>query len=248
MATAIDQAVTQLAGPSVEAFVEQVLQDERTNHDAWIDAILHNESVRQRTVPLVHDLYITAPGPELTLSSRPPPRASAAPTLSPQTRSSMRRYAALAILALTLGLGAAAIQIARTKPEPVRIEAIVPDAIPAEAAPQVPPPAESGSEPAQETKPVPVAQPRPRTRPRRLPAAAPAKPDAVAGDAWVTLAAEPFAVVRLDGVNLGPTPILKRKIPAGTHQVEFLKPETGEVRFKQEIQLEKEQRLTIRAP
>ena len=54
---------------------------------------------------------------------------------------------------------------------------------------------------------------------------------------FVTIAATPYALVRIDGKEIGATPIIRRKIPAGKHTVILVSPDTGQVRLRKIIQV-----------
>lgn len=54
---------------------------------------------------------------------------------------------------------------------------------------------------------------------------------------YITIGATPFALVRIDGDEVGPTPILNRKISSGKHVIEFLRPDTGELRARKTVQV-----------
>ena len=91
-----------------------------------------------------------------------------------------------------------------------------------------------------------ATQPRPHRPPRsRRPDAAPAPtppsdaatPAAVPGFALLTVAAEPYALVRLDGSEIGATPILRRKVSAGSHTIIITSPDTGELRLRRTFTL-----------
>ena len=65
---------------------------------------------------------------------------------------------------------------------------------------------------------------------------------------FVTIGASPYARVRIDGKEIGVTPIVRRKIPTGKHKIELLAPDTGEVRAKRILKLAegKHERITIK--
>lgn len=62
-------------------------------------------------------------------------------------------------------------------------------------------------------------------------------PPPIAGFGTITVAADPYALVRVDGKGIGSTPIFKRKIPAGPHTVTLIHPDTGTVRLQKTINL-----------
>jgi serine/threonine protein kinase len=63
---------------------------------------------------------------------------------------------------------------------------------------------------------------------------------------YLTVGAEPYALVRLDGLDFGVTPIVRKKLPAGKHEVQLVSPDTGEVRVRKKIKLgpEEHERIT----
>lgn len=88
-----------------------------------------------------------------------------------------------------------------------------------------------------------------RTRPHRRtasidPATGPSPPTPSdvsrpepAGTGFLTIAAEPFALIRVDGADLGTTPVFGVALPAGTHEVVLLWPDTGTIRLKKTLHL-----------
>lgn len=127
-----------------------------------------------------------------------------------------------------------------------------------------------GTEPLVEPE---VAAPAPGSSPKRLrrarlarvreapaPAEAPPTPDPAASQAtvaaaavrpvfgYVTIGAEPYALVRIDGQEVGATPIMRRKLPAGRHEVELVQPDNGEVRLRRSITLGENEHLRVTAP
>jgi serine/threonine-protein kinase len=79
----------------------------------------------------------------------------------------------------------------------------------------------------------------PRTRPHA---------EASGEPAYLTIGATPYANVRIDGVDVGVTPIMRRKVSAGTHKVELLSPENGEVRLERSVHLEANQHERVTVP
>jgi hypothetical protein len=68
-----------------------------------------------------------------------------------------------------------------------------------------------------------------------------------AGFAFLTIGAEPYAQVRIDGDDIGVTPIVRKKISAGPHEIELISPDTQQVRLKKRVVLDPDehQRITI---
>ena len=100
----------------------------------------------------------------------------------------------------------------------------------------------------------------PDSAPRRVSAIRPRPADAgtppvtaspapvVRGEGNLTIGAEPFAMVRLDGRELGPTPLIKHVVPAGPHRLELIAPDTQIIRLDRTFQLEPGQHLKLTAP
>ncbi len=61
-------------------------------------------------------------------------------------------------------------------------------------------------------------------------------PSAV-GFGYLTVAADPFALVRIDGKEVGSTPIFGRKLPVGKHRIVLTDPETGRIRLRRTIDI-----------
>jgi len=87
-------------------------------------------------------------------------------------------------------------------------------------------------------------KPRPRRRPRRIKKPKPPPeidpPERVVPPkefGFVTIAADPYANVRIDGREAGTTPISRRKLPVGTHEIILISPDTGAVRYKKKINI-----------
>lgn len=55
--------------------------------------------------------------------------------------------------------------------------------------------------------------------------------------AYLSVAAEPYALVMVDGEQIGTTPIYNYKLASGTHSVVLVSPDSGEIRHREELQL-----------
>jgi len=134
--------------------------------------------------------------------------------------------------------------------------ATLPDAkaIDAQAAIPSSSPIDAGLPPSDAAVVVAVRDAGPRVR-RRRPDAAPTvarTPDAGAvakpGNASIDLASKPFANVRVDGKDVGTTPIFGFRLPAGRHVVEFISPDTGTVVLRRELEVGAGKRYRIVHP
>lgn len=123
-------------------------------------------------------------------------------------------------------------EVAPKAPEPA---APTPEALTAAAAPEAPP--------------VEARKPRkPRTprRPRANPAPK-ANPPKANAFGFITVGAQPYALVRINGREAGATPIVRRKLSAGSYEIELTSPATGEVRLKRKLTLREGQHARITA-
>ena len=69
--------------------------------------------------------------------------------------------------------------------------------------------------------------------------AAPPKPKALEYG-YVTIAADPFALIRIDGKQIGPTPKFRYRISTGRHQIKLISPDTGKVRLSRSVVIRKD--------
>ena len=76
-----------------------------------------------------------------------------------------------------------------------------------------------------------------RGRPRPPPPAPPPPPPEPAFGTLVVKSFDPYALVRVDGEIIGPTPILEHRLPAGWHEVELLHPVSKEVRLTRRLEI-----------
>jgi predicted Ser/Thr protein kinase len=117
---------------------------------------------------------------------------------------------------------------------------------------------DAGSPPAADAAPVRAGSPRSRLQARGKrtgstpPATAPiagAPPTAAPGRVTVTVkSGTPYANVRIDGVGVGETPIHKRAIAAGDHEVELIEPGSDKVRLRTRIHVEPGELEKVMAP
>ena len=122
------------------------------------------------------------------------------------------------------------------EPTPVVVDT-VPTATPSPVAHASDPPPTHERRPPRAPQPTPTPSKRPREKPE----------DEVSGFGFVTIGAQPYALVRIDGAEAGVTPLLKRRLSAGSHEIELVSPDNGEVRLKKRVTLEADehQRITI---
>lgn len=58
------------------------------------------------------------------------------------------------------------------------------------------------------------------------------------GNGTLTIAAEPYALVRVNGKDVGATPQLRKTYPAGTYVIELIHPDTGALRLRKTVKLQ----------
>jgi serine/threonine protein kinase len=71
------------------------------------------------------------------------------------------------------------------------------------------------------------------------------KPQEAAGKAWVTIQADPYGFVFLDGKRIGNTPIVRYMVPAGKHVVEIFAPDSGKRRHRETFTVKKDKTKKI---
>jgi serine/threonine protein kinase len=133
----------------------------------------------------------------------------------------------------------------------VDLEQPAPDPAPI---PEAPGPETDPAAQAEAPKEPPLPAPRPRAvpqRPKPKPAPAPVAkaepepdPDAFG---FITVGAQPYALVRINGREVGATPIVNKKMNAGSYEIELTTPDTGEVRLKRTVVLREGQHARITA-
>jgi serine/threonine protein kinase len=161
----------------------------------------------------------------------------------------------LFVLLAGLSTGAMALFWDRGRPEkiagPIRTQPVVPEQEPAPAPEPEPPPVldlEEEEEPA--VKPKKKSKPRrrrvrrtgmPKTTVLRSPETVLKLPERVVVPpqtfGLITIATEPYANVRIDGKEVGTTPIFRRKITVGQHEIVLISPDTGSVRYRQKVHI-----------
>ena len=83
----------------------------------------------------------------------------------------------------------------------------------------------------------------------RLPVDA-ASPAAAIRYGTVSVLAEPYGQVRIDGEEAGPTPVQRRRLAVGSHQIEVFAPDTGTLRRREQIEILEgiDRRVVVNAP
>lgn len=247
MAIALTDLARRDGALPLEAFVDLHLSEERAAHRAQLGAILEGRPPEIRRPPISEppDAPARALADPTTLV---PPHAETA-SLGRRWRSASWLLLALLLLPLL------AVPYLLREPtpvfEPVPAGAAAPGLTadpPSEAAEAEPPELTELAElepEDEEVETATLAEPeKKRRRPRRggrgsareRAQAARAEAESMSFG-YLTIGATPFALVRIDGQEVGPTPILNRKIGTGKHIIEFLRPDTGELRAKRTVQV-----------
>lgn len=75
-----------------------------------------------------------------------------------------------------------------------------------------------------------------KTRARPHPVVRPPDRNPVATEfGALTVTATPYGLVRVDGTVIGPTPIVRHRLPIGEHLLEVIAPDTGAIRHRQKV-------------
>jgi hypothetical protein len=232
MAAALEKAAQAWPNVTLEAFAERQLAVPREEHTAKLRKLLGGEVSPPAPVR-----------PPTVVDSTSPPRGSEPTTPLRATRTDRTRIPRVAWIGapVIVGLASAAVWLGRDRPPlpPVSLEVAPPPPTP--APPPRPPEEVSTEAPAREKAPA------ARTRPRAH-VAAPAPAPAPETFGFLTVGADPYALVRLDGRQIGVTPILRMKLPTGTHKVELVQPDNGEVRLNTSVSVAEGQERRVTTP
>lgn len=256
MAEALER-VAMVADPeSLEAYAQRELAADRDEHRAWLrevieptgavdtsrigraSGVLTAQSNDPRRTPRALEVQLSEPEPVAG-------RGDAAPAPRPRRAwllgavALVAATAAVALFSLRSCDRPAAPLAAAPPPDAGLALAVSPDAAIARA------PVDAAI--AAAAPPIDAA-PRTARRPRDPSPGPPAPPDAAVTapkppppastePAFVTVAADPFALVRIDGREVGTTPIFRLSIPAGRHEVVLISPDSGAVRLRKTIDL-----------
>lgn len=247
MAIALTDLARRYGALPLEAFVDLHLSEERAAHRAQLGSILEGRPPEIRRPPISEppDAPARALADPTTLV---PPQAETVSLGRSWWRAS---WLLLALLALPLFAVPLLLRSQTAAFEPISsggatsgAAAAAPSATPEAALPDSEEFAELDPE-EDEVETATLAEPeRKKRRPRRGGrASARARTQAARADTepmsfgYVTIGATPFALVRIDGQEVGPTPILNRRLGTGKHVIEFLRPDTGELRAKRTVEV-----------
>lgn len=228
LADALERVADADGAPELHDYARDALADDRERHRVWLRDLLTSSA----------------------LAGGPRGRASGVMTVplvepsEPEDDERRRRSWAPAVIALALaGIAAVALLAVDREDEPQSVAAVAD----LDAAPPAPPPVVVVAESPPDAAPAPTppdAAPvivRKRKPPPPEPVNDPQPlPDEPAGFGLLTIAAEPYALVRIDGKEIGTTPIFNRKLPVGDHEVVLVSPDTGAVRLRKTVRITKD--------
>ena len=209
---------------SLESYARATLEEDATAHRLWL-----RDALRGNAPP--------APGRPSgirTAVNTPPTTPSAPPPAPPR-----KRRWPYALLPLLLLPALPKLLSSASAPEPV-LEP-VPDALSA-----LPSPDAASPDAARPDAAIALPDATPLSRPRRTRAPAPPTvaptpttptPPAATATGTITIAADPYALIKIDGVSLGSTPLLKHPLPVGPHDVQLLHPGSGVLRDHRTVEV-----------
>ncbi len=251
MAKELEQLATSIAAPSVSEFAKAALGVQGQEHRKWLGSILKGDEQLARGGRPTGMRTMLAEGqmPASVDALDAVPTEVAMETVSVFSRG---RIALLALLLLAIaGAGswlALSSSSSKTKSVAVSQKDAMVAALPVDfdaSAPALVVP-DAGSADAS-TKLDARSGPGDRLTKRRVP-----KPDSdkeradtnnsdlppePTGTGTLTIAAKPYALVRLNGKEIGATPQLAKSYPAGTYVIELIHPDTGALRLRRTVKL-----------
>lgn len=274
MAQALDEVLSTLKGPSLEQFIEEELGEDTALHKGWLHSALNGEGETDKSFDSWRPAALAAPiattpgradGPTRDLQPQPLVESvTLVPPAPTADRAPTHGGPRLSPTAAALGIFLAAVGVFLGYrwfvPEPLPDVPIAPlPVVEAPAAKIVEPPvAEAPVEPKEVAEAPPPEEDADRPKPKRP--ARPSRPSptpernerpapepAQKGAGFLTVGAQPYALVKIDGQQVGTTPIMRHKLGAGSHKVELLRPDTGEVRHTQTVDVKdgEHQRITL---
>ncbi len=267
MAQALDEVVQQHNGPPLETFVESDLNEDVAQHRQWMQAVLAGEDVgagtydsfigRQKTpsnrtpAPLTPSPRTPAPRTPAPRTPVPeearvladpltlvPPATSEPAVRAPEKKGISPTWVSASIFAVAVGIFFAS----RERQEPVPIQPLAPLEAQAQTAPEPELPEgdateiEALPEPKQD-KPEEPRRPKPTKKVEREEPEKPKVEKVEDRFGSLTVGAQPYALVRINGKQVGTTPLLNFKLPVGQHEVQLVSPDSGEVRLSKQVQI-----------
>jgi eukaryotic-like serine/threonine-protein kinase len=262
MALALESTASKLGGESLESYAQRELAASREENQRWLKEVLTRsdpQGVAGEAIPGRPEGAVTLSMHSLSSGEAEPAKT---PVLSKKVWGGRVLFFGM-MVALGLGLawgGWEAYQIFQPLPPveaPIREVAKMPMSMPApvlvaipnpdpkeEVAPVADSPTEKSNKdqrrnPSRVKKSNPLPTQVSTTAPAPEPAPTPApksvltpEPDSFGS---ITVGADPYAMVDIDGKQIGITPILRHKIPVGEHEVLLLSPDTGQIRLRRKV-------------
>jgi serine/threonine-protein kinase len=238
LAQALDAVATQAGGDSVEAFANEALKPLRAEHQVWLQMFCGGTPAEPRGRP--SDVMTARANTE-----EPPGKAAIQP------KRSSRLFLAGLVLAAAVGATmVVAVKMSREeKSIPIEpAQPIIPTEPITTLSTTVADSTDAGDTneddstdagQTSEDKSPPPKRPVKRPSDKAPPIQTPTE------GGFLTLAATPYALVRLDGKTLGPTPILRHPVSAGSHVIEFVTPDSGQVRETRRVTVEPKSAQTV---
>ena len=264
LATELEEVAAAAGGESLAAWAERHLAADRERHRAWLTALLAragDDTLRPGRASGI-STAVAAPAADETAAPTPRPSPTPAPEL-PAASPRARALALAALVAVALVIGAAVLMLLRHDEvarisDDAALDATVAALLDATA---IDVDGAIDDDAIDDALPIDAPRSYRDAGPRRRSDAGSAAivrdtdqlpPDAAtttpAGTGLLTIGAEPYANVILDGANIGSTPIIRKKLPAGHHEIILVSPDSGAVRLQRPIDVAPGQHVQIRAP
>jgi serine/threonine-protein kinase len=273
MASALDKLISENDGETLESFVESELTFEREAHRQWLSNVL---SGRESSDPARIEPAVRIPRSNTPLAVSPlvdsttlvPPGGDPSQPVATIARPrSPLTWAVAAVVGFIVSFGGYRLLVGGSGEEkPAVIEARLDPAPELEEA-KVEQVAMVEPQTATATKTQELVQavepevqredPKPEKKTKRTQRqnhrenrneARESREEAADKFGFVTIGAQPYALVRIDGQEVGVTPIMRKKLPIGTHEIQLVRPDTGEIRLKRVLTLEEDEHERITLP
>lgn len=256
MAAALEEIPAVHTGETLECFVDRVLGTERRQHQGYLQSVLDDGGRSQRLGRPVGLATGSAAFVTPAMAATPVTRDERAPAKASPSWWRQHRYQSLVAATVTTGLVLAGavwfwppVTTTTAKPSVVSPPVSPPlppvAEVPPSAGPAIDPvPAHTVEAPAEMPKTVAATRRKPTPHPRTKGAAA----TAPTTYGFVRVTAEPFANVRIDGVLVGPTPLMRHSLPVGSHEIELLSPDSGALLRRETIRITAERLVTVHTP
>ncbi len=244
MATALEEAVRSAPATLLADYAEERLEEERRAHEVQIRALLSGLPAPPPTPARRGGTLV-----EESLSSVRPIEATTSPIAAHRRGRPRGRWLAAVLAAGLVTGGAIALSLIGLHGEPPPAAPIIiePVAPAAEVRPPPAKPADPTGPTERDAPPPPPAIAKRVARPRRSePPKREAPPPEPKGVGFVTVGADPFGIVVIDGADLGVSPVADHRLEEGEHEISLLHPTTRVLLRSKRITLHPGQRLTVK--